>query len=124
MRIAIVALLAIHGLIHAMGFAGAWGLAEFQGSSPVPTNLLKAQPHDGLVRILGTVWLLAMLAFLVAAVLLATNNASWRPTAAVAAAVSMVLVVLWWRDAPLGALANALVVTAVILAPRLGGVPA
>lgn len=33
MKYAIVALLVIHGLIHAMGLTGAWDLAEFRGAS-------------------------------------------------------------------------------------------
>jgi hypothetical protein len=124
MKIAIVALLAVHGLIHAMGFAGTWGLAEMQGSSKVPTNLITAQPGDTIVRVLGVVWLVALLAFLGAAALLVADSSAWRLVAIGAAAVSMIMVALWWRDAPMGAVANALVIAAVVFAPKLGGVPA
>jgi hypothetical protein len=124
MKIAIVALLAVHGVIHAVGFAGTWGLAEFQGASRVPTNFLRASPDDPIVRVLGAVWLLALMAFLVAAYLLLIDSAAWRPIALVAVLVSMVPVALWWRNAPMGGVANALVVLAVVLAPRLSGVPA
>lgn len=124
MKIAIVALLAVHGLIHAMGFAGAWGLAEFQGASRVPTNFLHARPDDPIVRVLGLIWLVALVAFLVAASLLFVDSALWRPVAVGAVIVSMVPVALWWQNAPMGAVANVLVLVAVVLAPRLEGVAA
>ncbi|HZA41749.1 MAG TPA: hypothetical protein VFA00_14120 [Actinomycetota bacterium] len=124
MKIAIVALLAVHGLIHAIGLAGTWGWAEFQGASQTPTNIITARPEDPIVRVLGTVWLLALIAFLVAAVLLLGDSAAWRPAALAAVAVSMVPIALWWENAPMGAVANALVVATVILAPKLDGVAA
>lgn len=124
MKIAIVALLAVHGLIHTIGLAGTWGWAQFEGASRTPTNIISAGPDDPIVRALGGVWLLALVAFLVAAVLLMGDSAAWRPTALVAAAISMVPVVLWWENAPMGALANAVVVAAVLLAPKLDGVAA
>jgi hypothetical protein len=121
-KFAIAALLVVHGLTHAMGFAGAWGLAEFEGASKVPTNFVTTQPGETTVRVLGLVWIVALVAFLMAAVLLVTDNEIWRPVALGAAAVSMVPVLLWWKDAPMGAVANALVVAAVIFAPKLDGV--
>jgi hypothetical protein len=122
MKIAIVALLALHGLIHAMGFAGAWGLAQLEGASRVPTNLITARPDDPIVRVLALVWLLALIAFLVAAYLLLVDSPAWRPVAVAAVVVSMVPVALWLRDAPMGAVANVLVLAAGVLAPRLEGV--
>ena len=124
MKIAIIALLTVHGLIHAMGFAGAWGLAEFEGASRVPTNFVTAGPNAPIVRILGLVWLVALVAFLAAAYLLLVDSTAWRPVAVAAAAVSMIPVALWWQSAPMGAVANVLVLGAVVLAPRLEGLPA
>jgi hypothetical protein len=122
MKLAIVALLLIHGLIHAIGFVGSWGLAEFQGASRAPTNFVTAQPGDPLVRVFGLVWLLALAAFLVAAVLLVGDSAMWRAVVIGAAVISMVPVGLWWQNAPMGAVANALVIAAVLAAPKLSGV--
>lgn len=124
MKYAIVGLLVIHGLIHAMGFAGSYGLAEFEGASKTPTNFVTAAPGSTMLKILGAVWLLALAAFLFAAVLLLTDNATWRVAALAASLVSMVPVALWWRDAPMGALANALVIAAAMAAPKLDGVAA
>lgn len=124
MKLALVALLVIHGLIHVMGFVGTWGLAEFQGASRTPTNCITARPGDAIVRVLGIVWLLALAAFLFAATLLLTDSAMWRPVALGAAAISMAPVALWWQNAPMGAVANALVLVAVVFANRLDGVAA
>ena len=118
MRYAVAALLAVHGSIHAIGFAGAWGLAEFEGASPSPTNLVELEAGSSSLKVLALVWLLALVAFLAAALLLVTGSSAWRPVALVAAIISMVPVALWWQDAPMGAVANALVVAAVLFADR------
>jgi hypothetical protein len=124
MKYAIMALLSIHGLIHAIGFAGAWGLTEFEGASQTPTNFVSAQPGEPIVRALGIVWLAALATFLAAAVLLGADSSAWRPAAAGAALISMIPVALWWANAPMGAVANALVIVAVVVAPKLSGVAA
>jgi hypothetical protein len=124
MKYAIIALLSIHGLIHGMGFAGALGLAQFEGAPQTPTNFISAQPGDPIVRALGIVWLAALATFLAAAVLLGTDNSAWRSVAAGAALISMIPVALWWANAPIGAVANALVIIAVVIAPNLAGVAA
>jgi hypothetical protein len=124
MKLAIVALLTVHGLIHVIGFAGSWGLADFQGATRAPTNFITAQPTDPIVRALGVVWLLALAAFLLAAVLLVGDSTLWRPVAIAGAVISMVPVSLWWQNASMGAVANALVLVAVLAAPRLSGVAA
>jgi hypothetical protein len=107
-----------------MGFDGAWGLAQFEGASRVPTTFVTARPEDPIVRILGLVWLLALVAFVLAAYLLLIGNPAWRMASLAAVVVSMIPVALWWENAPKGAVANALVLVAVVLAPRLEGVPA
>lgn len=124
MKLAIVALLVIHGLIHVIGFASSWGLADFQEASRAPTNLIAAQSGDPIVRVLGVVWLLALTAFLIAAMLLVGDSTMWRPVALGAAVISMVPIILWWQNAPLRAVANALVLIAALAAPRLSGVVA
>ena len=123
MKMGITALLAIHGLIHGMGFVGTWGLAEFRGVSRVPTHLIHARPEDGVVRVLAVVWLVALVLFVAAAVLLVGDRGAWRIMAVAATAISMLPIALWWAEAPMGAVANALVLVAVWLAPRLEGVP-
>ena len=93
-KLAIIALLTVHGLIHTIGFAGTWGLTEFGEPSRVPPNIVTAHPDDPIVRVLGFVWLLALIGFLVAAYLLLVNGPVWRPAALAAVAVSTVPVAL------------------------------
>lgn len=124
MKIVIVAVLVTHGLIHAMGFAGTLGLARFPGVSQTPTHLVSAQPGDSIVRLLALTWLLGLILFLVTATLLVVDNPAWRMTALGGVVLSMGLIVLWWANAPMGAVANALVLAAVVFAPRMSGVPA
>lgn len=119
MKVAVIALLVIHGLIHAMGFAGAWGLAEFEVASKTPTSFVTTSPGTSMVRGLGLVWLAALVAFLVAATLLLADSTAWRPVAVAAVLISMIPVALWWKNAPMGALANAVVIAAVVFADRL-----
>jgi hypothetical protein len=119
MKYAIVALLAIHGLIHAVGFAGTWGLAQFEGASQTPTNFVTVEADGTALKFIGLLWIVALVAFLAAAALLVTDGGAWRPVAVGAAVISMVPVTLWWKNAPMGALANALVVAAVLFADRL-----
>jgi hypothetical protein len=124
MRYAIAALMVVHGLIHAMGFAGAYELAEFEGPSKTPTNFVAADVGSPMLKVLGALWLVALAAFLLAAALLLADASSWRAAAVTGATISTVLVALWWQDAPFGALANALVIAAVVAAPQLEGVAA
>ena len=119
MKYAIVALLTIHGLIHAIGFAGTWGLAQFEGASQTPTNFFTVEGDGNALKFLGLLWMVALVAFLAAAALLVADINAWRPVAVGAAAFSMVQVALWWENAPMGALANAMVVAAVLFADRL-----
>jgi hypothetical protein len=124
MEIAIVLLLAVHGLVHLIGFLATWGLARPDSVSRAPTNLFHATFGSPFAQLLGLVWLVALAAFLTAAVLLIGDDAAWRFIAVAGVGVSMPLVALWWRDAPIGAVANALVLVAVLAAPVLPGVPA
>jgi hypothetical protein len=118
MKLAIILLLTFHGLIHAMGFAGTWDLAEFEASR-TPTNFVSAEAGSSTARWLGILWMLALIAFLIAALLLLTGSPAWRPAALAAASISMIPVVLWWQNAPMGAVANGLVVVAVLFADQL-----
>jgi hypothetical protein len=61
--------------------------------------------------------LLACLAVVGAALGLALGRDWWRPVALIAAAVSQLLIVLWWPDARAGTPANLLIVAAVAWQP-------
>jgi hypothetical protein len=49
-------------------------------------------------------WLVALVVFLLAAVLLLMDNSAWRLTAVIGVVVSVPLVAMWWAGAPMGAI--------------------
>jgi len=73
MKAALILLLTVHGAIHSMGFAKAFGLAEV------------AQIHQAISRPIGALWLFAALALLTSAALLLLDPHDWRMAAAPAA---------------------------------------
>jgi hypothetical protein len=104
-----VAVLAGHGLIHAMGVTLLWRLGE-----PAALQYADGTPDPGSVAGLaaGVVWAVAGLLFVAAAVLLAARRRRWLPVAVAAAAVSLPAVLLMAGAAPVGVAADALVLLA------------
>lgn len=109
MRVLLAAVLVLHGLIHLMGTAKAFGLAELAALKlPVPPAM-------------GVVWTVAALLFLATAAALFVWPRGWWWLAAAAIAVSMVAIVPSWADARAGAVANALIAVAATVGVLLGG---
>jgi hypothetical protein len=79
-------LLAIHGFAH-------WQLTTLWGSRPEASSWLLGSAAAGLGNAL---WVLALLAFLAAGVGAGFHLAWWRTAAVAAAAVSLVLMALFW----------------------------
>ena len=110
----IAALLVVHGLIHAIGIATTFANAEIEGFSGEPTLDIGVA-----LRAFSLLWGVALVGMLAAAVGVELDQTWWWPVALVAAVVSMVAVTVWWQDARFGAVANALVIAAVLVAPRI-----
>lgn len=94
--------LILHGLIHLLGFAKAFGFAEL----PQLT-----QPISPFV---GVLWLTAGLLFLAAAGSLFLWPRWWWAVGACAIVVSMLIIVPSWTDAKFGALANLIALVGVV----------
>jgi hypothetical protein len=108
-RILFAALLAIHGLIHFMGVAKAFGLAELEAlSRPISPGM-------------GVVWLLAGLAFLASAPLVLRGPGAWWWLAGGGVVLSQIAIVASWSDARFGTLANVLVLVGVVYAAAATG---
>ena len=101
MRWLFVLLVAVHGLIHLLGFAKAFGLAELR------------QLTQPISRGMGIAWLAAALAMLVTAALVANGHRWWWAVGLGAAIVSQVAIACSWGDAKFGTLANLLVLAGV-----------
>lgn len=95
-------LLVIHGLIHLMGPAKAFGLADVH------------QLTQPISRGAGLVWLVASAAMLVAAALLILAPRVWWIAGLVAVALSQGVIVTSWSDAKFGTIANLIVLAAVV----------
>jgi hypothetical protein len=91
-----------HGLIHLLGFAKAFGLADLpQLTQPIPPSL-------------GVLWLATGLTFLIAAGALFLWPRWWWALGACASIVSLALTIPAWADAKFGAFTNLIVLTGVV----------
>jgi hypothetical protein len=89
--------LVVHGLIHVLGFAKAFGVADLpQLTQPISP-------------LLGVVWLLAALLFLAAAAALFVWPRGWWAIGACGIVISMFIIVPSWTDAKFGTFGNLVV---------------
>jgi hypothetical protein len=95
--------LVVHGLIHLLGFAKAFGWAE------LPQLTVPISPF------VGVLWLIGALLFLAAAGSLFVWPRWWWAIGACAIVVSMVAIVPSWTDAKFGALANLIALVGVVV---------
>jgi len=96
MRYAASFIILIHGCIHLMGFAKAFG---YGGVQALTKNIPKW---------LGSLWLLAAVLFITAAVLVLIKKETWWMVVAAAVVISQVLIFTAWNDAKFGTLINLL----------------
>lgn len=113
MRLVFAAIVILHGLIHFMGPARAFGWAELpQLQLPIP-------------RSIGLLWGIAGLALLATAALHLLGARSWWALALVAVILSQGVILASWSDAKVGTIPNLLilaVVVATLLSRAEGGV--
>lgn len=96
-------LVLIHGLIHLMGFAKAFGYGNI-------TQLTK-----DISKTAGIFWLLAAVGFIAVTALLFLKKESWPVVAIVSVLLSQVLIFTVWRDAKFGSIANLIVLSVAIV---------
>lgn len=95
--------LLVHGLIHLMGFAKAFQLAQID------------QLSMSISKPLGLVWLLTGILFIVTFALAFLKQDGWPILAIVAIIVSQVLIIIFWKDAKFGTIANIIILMASII---------
>lgn len=103
MRIALIILIAIHGIIHLFGFLKAFGLSEFNAIS---------QPIS---KAYGMLWFLTFLLFAVTIVLNLIHLDYWWLIGLLAVVISQVLIFSYWSDAKFGTIANLIILFASII---------
>ena len=107
MRFVLAFLLVAHGVAHLVGFVSSWKLATL-AELPYKTAVFSGRVDvgDAGIRVMGVLWLLAALAFLVAALAVATET-SWAVRFTLAAVIAyLILCVVGWPDARIGVAVN------------------
>ena len=107
MRFVLAFLLVAHGVAHLVGFVSSWKLATL-AELPYKTAVFSGRVDvgDAGIRVMGVLWLLAALAFLVAAFAVATET-GWAVRFTLAAVIaSLLLCVVGWPDARIGVAVN------------------
>jgi hypothetical protein len=114
-----------HGLIHLLGTVSYLRLGEIEGL-PYKTAVLGGAWDVGAggARVLGVLWLVAALAFLIAVALWFGSVAAWQPILLGAALGSLLLTGLDYDVAPVGLAVNVVIIATLLLAPRVGALAA
>ena len=92
----------LHGVIHLMGFAKAFGY----GNIPQLTKDIS--------KTAGILWLVTALLFCASAVMFLLQKENWYVLAIIAVILSQVLVIITWKDAKYGTIANVIVALMII----------
>ncbi len=90
------------------------------GLASTPTLLISMQNGDSPVHIVGLLWLIAALAFSVAAAGVALGRAWWRRLTAFAALLSLVLCLAWWSSASSGAVIDVVILAGLFISATGG----
>lgn len=105
MRLALTAVIALHGLIHILGFLKWSGLAEVPQLSG---GTLWALPGPWR-SIFSVLWLAVTLLLIAAAAMRLSSGDAWWSPALIGVVLSQLLIVLAWKDAKFGTIANFIV---------------
>ncbi|MBK8504752.1 MAG: hypothetical protein IPL46_22605 [Saprospiraceae bacterium] len=97
MRYLLSSIIVIHGLIHLMGFAKAFGYAEL----PQITRYLS--------KGMGILWLLTTLFFLITAISFVLRKDFWWMSGLIAVILSQTLIFLSWESSKFGSIANIII---------------
>jgi hypothetical protein len=120
MRFVLAFFLLAHGVAHLAGFVSSWKFATL-AELPYKTTVFSGRVDvgDAGIRVMGALWLLAALAFLVAAIAVATE-AGWAVRFTLAGIIaSLMLCVVGWPDARIGVAVNVGLVLLLAIGARL-----
>lgn len=112
LRSLFAAVVLIHGLIHLLGFVKEWNLMpvnQLSGRTLIPLG-------EAFTKVAGALWLAAFLCFAIAAAGFLLRTDWWWMAGAAAVLLSQLLIVLYWKDAWAGTIANVIILPVVIVA--------
>ena len=113
--------LIVHGIIHVLGFVVNFQIAEIEGVR-YSTAVLAGKVNIGVVgiRVLGIVWLLIAVAFVISGVGIFFSPSWWWSFTLATNVVSLIVTVLGWPDSKFGVLANVIILLFLFIGPNLG----
>lgn len=95
-------LILIHGLIHFMGFAKAFGYGDMKQLT-IPIS-----------KPVGALWMLTAFLFIIAVILLLLKKENWWMLAIIAIILSQVVIIMSWKDAKFGTIPNIIILIVAI----------
>ena len=117
MRLALAALMILHGVAHLVGFAGSWQL----GDVPYKTTVLGGRVELGAtgIRATGVLWLAAAMAFVVVGGGAALNSGWWTKAALYVTLASLALTIIEFPEAKIGLVVNLAILVALFATARV-----
>jgi uncharacterized membrane protein YidH (DUF202 family) len=103
MKVLFALLITIHGLIHFIGFAKAFGYGKIE-------QITKEIPKP-----MGMIWCITALALIIVGILFLLKKDGWSILAIIAAIVSQILIFTVWQDAKFGTIPNIIIIAVAIL---------
>ncbi len=111
MKVLLTIIIIFHGLIHLPGFVKAFDLAKIPALTSKSIILISASG----TRLLGILWLVATILFLLTAISYIWHNKYWWIAGLAAVAISQILIILYWKDAKFGTIANVIILFPLII---------
>jgi hypothetical protein len=112
---AVVAFVAVHGLIHLMGFVAYWPLVAI-AELPYKTALVGGRWEVGStgMRVFAVLWLVAAAAFILVVAGFLAGQPWWRPLMLGTIALSTAIIALDWASAYRGGIINAVILLLIL----------
>ncbi|MBX7044676.1 MAG: hypothetical protein K1X86_02470 [Ignavibacteria bacterium] len=108
-------IIALHGLIHLLGFVNQTGIKkvkDFSGITLMPVS-------KTLSKIIGWFWFFTALLFVISSVYLLEGNGFKLLIMIPAIVFSQLLIIFYWKDAKAGTIANLIIVSGIFIFPSL-----
>lgn len=110
-RTAFAVIIFIHALIHLMGFVKEWGIARVPGLTGKTMVPLSPQA----ARAAGILWLAACILLTLAGIGFMLKQEWWLMIGVMGTIISQALLILYWRDAWAGTIANLMIAGGIVL---------
>ena len=110
-RIIFSFIIILHGLIHLSGFVKEWKLIQVKQL----TGETLISLSGGLSETVGILWLTACLLFILSGVAYLLGKGWWWMVAVIAIVISQILIIIYWKDAKFGTIANFIILIACVL---------